>query len=63
VDLSVDLRTTQLLRERTVGTTWPLIHPHSHGPPTEWFNSVGKKGPQKVHARQPSARPLLNDLT
>jgi hypothetical protein len=63
VDLGVDLRIAQLLRERTIGTTWPRIHQHSHDPPAELLNTATKKGPQKVHACQPSAQQLLNDLT
>jgi hypothetical protein len=29
----------------------------------EWLKSAARKGLQKVHARQPTAQQLLNDLT
>jgi hypothetical protein len=44
MDLGVDLIITQLIREWTVRTTWPHVHPHGPLPPTERLNQVTEKG-------------------
>jgi hypothetical protein len=54
-NLGVDLRTVQLCGEGTIGTTWPQIHPHSHLLLAEWLDAAADKGPQEVHARQPTS--------
>jgi hypothetical protein len=62
-DPSVDLHISQLFREGTVRTTWPQAHPHGHLSLAERLIPAAEKGPQEVHAHQPSTQQPLNDLT
>jgi hypothetical protein len=55
MNMGVDLHIAQLLKEGTIGTAWPRIHPHDHLPSVEWLDAVTDKGLQEVHARQPSS--------
>jgi hypothetical protein len=49
----VDDYISKLIRQGTVGTTWPQIHPHGHLLLTERLNAAAKKCPWEVHAGQP----------
>jgi hypothetical protein len=44
VDPGADLHIAQLFVLRTIGTTWPRIHPHGSQPLVEWLNFAVEKG-------------------
>jgi hypothetical protein len=62
-DPGVDLCIVQLRGEGTIETTWPRIPPHSHLSLAEWLEAMADKGPQEVHASQPTSCQPLDDLT
>jgi hypothetical protein len=53
--MGVDIHTVQLYGEETIRTTWPWIYPHSHLSLVEWLGVAADKGPQEVHAHQPTS--------
>jgi hypothetical protein len=63
LDLDVDLRIVQLGREGMIRTTWPQKYPYSYLSLVEWLDAAADKGPQEVHAHQPTLYQSLNDLT
>jgi hypothetical protein len=48
LDPSDDFHIIQLNKERTVGASWPWIHPHCHLLSPEWLNATADKGLQEV---------------